>query len=194
MKLSHTLGITALASAVAASGFASALTIYGADGYIVSSTCPAVLGPSVAATLGQGVHSTGQLYLQASGITGSAVESAGTPPTASATGSTTTYSCIDNDGAPARGLAPVTTYTIVNKMRVPVVTPATLVFVCYTDTQAGPAAAPSYVLTQKFSSFAPNNSPVPTRATSFTTEVVSTLLNGITPVCSWTTDGTYVVQ
>jgi hypothetical protein len=172
MKLSHTLGMTALAAMLAASGFASAAgTHYRADGYIVSSTCGAL-----SASLAAGVESLGDLYLQKAGVAGSAVESAGTAPTATGAGSTVTFSCINNAGAPAapRG----STNQLDGK---------TMVFVCYTDHQTGPGAA-TYVLSQAFTAKATHS------ANAYTVESVNTLLNGITPVCSWTTDGSYIVQ
>lgn len=167
MKLSHVMGLTAIAAALATSGLASAVTIYGADGFITDSTCTA---PQLAV----GVESQGQLYLQASGVVGSSVESAGTPSSASATGSTVTYSCPTSNGAPAK------------------LNGQTMTFVCHTDTQSGPGAA-SYILTQKFTVTSTNSKNANTVDT-LNTLLVSNGSGGFMEYCHWTTDGTYITQ
>ena len=76
MKLSHTMGVAALAASFGVSGLASAVTIYGTDGFITDSTCGAL-----SSTLAVGAEQVGQLYLQPAGIAGSSTESAATVST-----------------------------------------------------------------------------------------------------------------
>jgi hypothetical protein len=162
------MGVAALAASFGVSGLASAVTIYGTDGFITDSTCGAL-----SSTLAVGAEQVGQLYLQPAGIAGSSTESAATVSTLNGgtpvPGSTVTYSCVTNNGAPAK------------------LNGNTMTFVCYKDTQSGPGSA-AYVLTQKFKVTATNNK------AANTVETVNTLLAGITPICHWTTDGTYITQ
>jgi hypothetical protein len=165
MKLSYTLALSASALALSLSAAAMASDIaagtYYTTGYVTQSTCG-----SLAASLKVGAPSISSVYYGGAGKVMSLL-SAGNSST-SKPGSAATNSCIATSPTPSAGL---------NNSK--------LTFNCYGDTVSGPASSSN---AQLQTTFKVGKSHVAGGASVTTT---ATVLVGGSPLCSFTTDGTY---
>jgi hypothetical protein len=164
LRNSYKLGLTACALFATVSSVASAADIaagnYSAIGFITSSTCPNIAGSPQ-----KGQASTATIVYPGAGKAGMLLVN---PATLSTTkpGAGATQVCVASGKVPAAGL-----------------NGATIPFICYNDTEAGPAKSSL----AKFSAhFKVGASHSPQAAT---TEVTATLSSPVS--CKFTTDATY---
>jgi len=164
LRNSHTLGLTACALVVAASGAASAADIlvgnYSVNGFTTSTTCPAGSG-----TPTKGAVSIATVIYPGAGKAGMVLANPATTAK-SAAGTGATQVCVATGKVPAAGL-----------------NNATMTFKCYNDTEKGPATGPLATITSKFKVGASHSPQIRT------VEVTTTI--PILGNCHFTNDGTY---
>jgi hypothetical protein len=201
MKLSHTIGITASAALLAASGFAAAqtarATYYAPGGVIVASTCG-----TISPTLAVGNTSTSVAFYPGAGLTNFTLVAPSTSPAASSPGSTVAYTCVAGTyTTTSRTVRGVTTTTA---KWTPAAVPAgglngaTMPFGCFADTQLGGQGdggrlgtlghAPVATVDVAFNAAATTD---PTAFQTMSVETTETLLVSGAPACSYTTDATW---
>lgn len=181
MKFSYTLGLTACAALLAASGVASAaVTIYGTSGYVVSAQDAAGhAGACAAYQQAVGNPSSAQIYYPGSGVVGLAEETGGTSPSSTTSNSSATYSCIDSSGAPA----------IVAGHTTP-----SFSLACYADTMAGPGSSPVVALTQTLKVAAVGANGVKNTNVLDVETTTNFLGAGLATYCTTITDSTWIKQ
>jgi hypothetical protein len=180
MKLSHTLGMTACAALLVASGFASAADVaaknnYRAYGYITSATD--VAGGALCASFKQAVGNVVNTTFVYPGVGGTMSLITGGTDVTTAAGKANTNVCIATSPVPATGL-----------------NGATLTFTCYTDTLAGPAAGSIANITTTFTAA---KTSTPTAGAAVSVSANSTLTVTVIPApssCTFTQDATWIAQ